>query len=398
MKIIGIDDNQEKVKKLNKKKLIFTIIIGIIVIAIITLICIYMGNRNFRDFIDKYVLMKSVTENNLNSITLDEPENIQVYAYDKYISVFSQNKLIGYNSSGKKEYELSVEMSDPIIDTNNRFLLIAEKEKQKIYLISGNSIVWQKDLEGNISRINVNKNGYVSVILTGTTYKSIIQTFDNQGNEIFTTYLSSSIAMDSDISADNKYLSFAEISTDGTIVQSRIKTISIQEATEKEKKSEAIINNVTSQSDSAILNLKYQDSNKLVCMYDNSIHLIQNGIDEELFSLKGEGEKVVFADVELNNYAFRILEKSSLLNTQSTVEFMNLGSRKTNTYTIDSAIKEVYTNSNLIALNLGSEVYFVGTNGWLNKKYTSSQEVRKIVMNNEFAGIVYRDKIEIINL
>ena len=398
MKIIGIDDNQEKTKKLNTKKLILTIIIGIIAIIIITLICIYMGNRTFRDFIDKYVLMKNVTENNLNSITLEEPENIQVYAYDKYISIFSQNKLVGYNSSGKKEYELSVEMSDPIIDTNNRFLLIAEKGKQRIYLISGNSIVWQKDLDGNISRINVNKNGYVSVILTGTTYKSIIQTFDNQGNEIFKTYLSSSIAMDSDISSDNKYLSFAEISTNGTMVQSRIKTISIQEAKEKEKKSETIINNVTSQSDSTILNLKYQDSNRLICMYDDSVHSIQNGVDEELFSLKEEGQKVVFADVELNNYAFRILEKNSLLSTQSTVEFMNVGSKKTNIYTVDSVIKEVYVNSNLIALNLGSEVYFVGTNGWLNKKYTSSQEVRKIVMNNEFAGIVYRDKIEIINL
>lgn len=398
MKIIGIEDNQEKARQLNTKKLILTIIIGIIAIIIITLICIYMGNRNFRDFIDKYVLMKNVTENNLNSITLDDPENIQVYAYDKYISIFSQNKLVGYNASGKKEYELSVEMSDPIIDANNRFLLIAEKGKQKIYLISGNGIVWQKDLDGNISRINVNKNGYVSVILTGTTYKSIIQTFDNQGNEIFTTYLSSSIAMDSDISADNKYLSFAEISTDGTIVQSRIKTISIQEAKEKEKKSETIINNVTSQSDSTILNLKYQDSNRLICMYDDSVHLIQNGTDEELFSLKEDGQKVVFADVELNNYAFRILEKNSLLSTQSTVEFMNIGSKKTNIYTVDSVIKEVYVNSNLIALNLGSEVYFVGTNGWLNKKYTSSQEVRKIVMNNEFAGIVYRDKIEIINL
>lgn len=398
MKIIGIDDNQEKTKQLNKKKLILAIIIGIIAIAIIVLVCIYMGNRNFRDFIDKYVLMKNVTENNLNSITLDEPENIQVYAYDKYISIFSQNKLVGYNSSGKKEYELSVEMSDPIIDTNNRFLLIAEKGKQKIYLISGNSIVWQKDLDGNISRINVNKNGYVSVILTGTTYKSIIQTFDNQGNEIFKTYLSSSIATDSDISADNRYLSFAEISTNGTVAQSRIKTISIQEAKEKEKKSETIINNVTTQSDSTILNLKYQDSNRLICMYDDSIHSIQNGTDEELFSLREDGQKVVFADVELNNYAFRILEKNSLLNTQSTVEFMNVGSKKTNIYTVDSVIKEVYVNSNLIALNLGSEVYFVGTNGWLNKKYTSSQEVRKIVMNNEFAGIVYRDKIEIIDL
>lgn len=398
MKVIGIEEGREKIKKINKKKLTVLIIISVLILTAIILFCIYMGNKTFRDFMDKYVLMKNVTENNLNSITLEEPENIQVYAYDKYISVFSQNKLVGYNSNGKKEYELSVEITNPIINTNNRFLLIAEKEKQRIYLISGNNIVWQKDLEGNISRINVNKNGYVSVIITGTTYKSIIQTFDSQGNEMFKTYLSNSIAMDSDISSDNKYMSFAEISTNGTTVQSRIKTVSIQKAKEKEASSDPIISNIASPTDSVALSIKYQDSNRLVCMYDDSIHILQNGADEELLKLKEDGQKVVFGDIKLNNFVVRILEKSVLLSTQSTVEFVNVGSKKTNIYTIDSVVKEIYVNNNYIALNLGSEVYFVGTNGWLNKKYTSSQEVRKVVINNECAGIVYRDKIEIINL
>lgn len=398
MKVIGIEEGREKIKKINKKKLTVLIIISVLILTAIILFCVYMGNKTFRDFMDKYVLMKNVTENNLNSITLEEPENIQVYAYDKYISVFSQNKLVGYNSNGKKEYELSVEITNPIIDTNNRFLLIAEKEKQRIYLVSGNNIVWQKDLEGNISRINVNKNGYVSVIITGTTYKSIIQTFDSQGNEMFKTYLSNSIAMDSDISSDNKYMSFAEISTNGTTVQSRIKTVSIQKAKEKEASSDPIISNIASPTDSVALSIKYQDSNRLVCMYDDSIHILQNGADEELLKLKEDGQKVVFGDIKLNNFVVRILEKSVLLSTQSTVEFVNVGSKKTNIYTIDSVVKEIYVNNNYIALNLGSEVYFVGTNGWLNKKYTSSQEVRKVVINNECAGIVYRDKIEIINL
>lgn len=398
MKVIGIEEGREKIKKINKKKLTVLIIISVLILTAIILFCVYMGNKTFRDFMDKYVLMKNVTENNLNSITLEEPENIQVYAYDKYISVFSQNKLVGYNSNGKKEYELSIEITNPIIDTNNRFLLIAEKEKQRIYLISGNNIVWQKDLEGNISRINVNKNGYVSVIITGTTYKSIIQTFDSQGNEMFKTYLSNSIAMDSDISSDNKYMSFAEISTNGTTVQSRIKTVSIQKAKEKEASSDPIISNIASPTDSVALSIKYQDSNRLVCMYDDSIHILQNGADEELLKLKEDGQKVVFGDIKLNNFVVRILEKSVLLSTQSTVEFVNVGSKKTNIYTIDSVVKEIYVNNNYIALNLGSEVYFVGTNGWLNKKYTSSQEVRKVVINNECAGIVYRDKIEIINL
>lgn len=396
MKIIGIDDQDEKIRELNRKKVLITTVISIVLVIFIVLLCIYIANKPFRDWVDKYVLMKNVSENNVTSISLDESENNYVFAYDKYICVFNQNKLIAYNSAGKKEYELTVEISNPLIDVNNRFLLIAEKEKQKIYLISGNNIIWENELEGNISRVSVNKNGYSSVILTGTTYKSIIETFDNNGKELFKTYLSSSIAMDSDISFDNKYLSFAEVNTEGTILQSMIKTISIQKA--KETPSESIISSVTSPSDSAVINLKYQDGNKIICMYDNSIHRIENGNTEELFNLEEDGKKISFADIELNNFVYRIIEKSALLSTDSIVEIKNTSTKKEHAYTLDSIVKEVYTYDNSIALNLGSEVHFIGTNGWLIKKYTSSQEVRNIVMSTNFAAIVYRDKIEIVEL
>ena len=396
MKIIGIDDSEEKTKKLNMKKLRIAIIIATIILIFIVLFCIYLGNKNFRDFMDKYVLMKNVTENNVVAISLDDTENNNIYTYDKYICVFKNNTLTGYNSSANKEYELTVKLTNPIVDINNRFLLIAEENGQKIYLISGNNILWEKELEGNISKISVNKNGYVSVILTGTTYKSIIQTFDNNGNELFKTFISYTIAMDSDISNDNKYLSFVEINTSGTVIQSTVKTISMQKA--KDNPSEAIIYTSTPLNDSVAISLKYQDSNKLVCMYDNSIHVINNGTDEEILNLNESGKKISFSDIRLNNFAFRVIEKNILLSTQSTVEIVNSSSKKSNIYTVDSVIKEVYCYNNVIALNLGSEVHFIGTNGWLIKKYISNQEVRKIVMNTDFAAVVYRDKVEIINL
>ena len=220
-----------------------------------------------------------------------------------------------------------------------------------------------------------------------------MQTIDASGNKMFKTYLSSNLAVDSDISNDNKYLSFAEISTNGTILQSMIKTVAIQE--EQETRT---ISSLTSPSEGIILNLKYQDGNRLVCMYDNSIHVIQNGTDEVLLDINEQKQKVTFADAELTNYAYRIIEKSSLLNTQSSVEIINTSTKKINTYELDGTVKEVYAYNEKIALNIGSEVHFIGINGWLNKKYISTQEVRNIVIANNFAGIVYRDKIEIVEL
>lgn len=391
MKIIGI----ENIKQMEARKILIISILALIIIVSLIIAIVYVANKNFRNFMDQYVLMKNVMENAVTSISIEETQTKAIYAYDKYISILSQNKLTGYNSLGRKEYELEIEISNPIIDTAGRFLLIGEAGKQKIYLISGNEILWEKDLEGNISRVAVNKNGYVSVVLTGTTYKSIIQTFNASGVALFKTYLNS-LAVDCDISNDNKYLSFAEISTNGTLIQSLVKTISIQNA--QENKSEAIISTFTLPSDVTILNIKYQDGNKLVCMYDNSVHIIQNENDEEILSLQEDDKKIPFADVELTNHAYRIIEKSSLLSTQSTVEIINTTSKKISTYELDSVVKEVYAYNEKIALNLGSEVHFIGTNGWLVRKYISTQEVRKIVISNNFAGIVYRDKIEIIDL
>lgn len=50
--------------------------------------------------------------------------------------------------------------------------------------------MWETEVEGNVSKIDVNENGYVSIILKGTTYKSVIVVYDAKGNELFKTYLS----------------------------------------------------------------------------------------------------------------------------------------------------------------------------------------------------------------
>ena len=181
MKIIGIEDTEEIKKRLmRKKKLIIAGIISIIILIII-LISLYIANLQFREFIDFKILRKEVISGNVTYIEIEENQN-SIFTYDKYIVILKDNKLIHYSSSGKKELELDVQINNPVIDTNNRFLIIAEKDKQKLYLISGGNKIWEKDekeIEGNITRVSVNKNGYSAIILSGTTHKSVIEIFDN---------------------------------------------------------------------------------------------------------------------------------------------------------------------------------------------------------------------------
>ena len=133
-------------------------------------------------------------------------------------------------------------------------------------------------------------------------------------------------------------------------------------------------------------------------MYTDRIDSIsEDGNIETLY--KSEDKKVTFMDINMQNSIIAIEEKSSgLFTADSNVSIINTDNKSVINYTVDSVTKEIYTGNNIIGLNLGTEMEFINTNGWLVKRYIGSQEITKVVLSNSIAGIVYRDRIEIINL
>lgn len=389
--------NQDEVKTINKRKIIGVGILLVIICLILVIYLVYAANENFRAFMDANILNKSIEQDNLKSITLENYDNSNIFAYSKYIAILKDNTLTTYNSSGKIEAENNIQITNPITTSNGKYLIIAEQDSSKIYLLKDNNIRWEKTLEGNISRISVNSSGYSTIILKGTAYKSVVLLLDDSGNEMFKYYMSSTIAVDASISEDNKYVGIAEVNTSGTLIQSNIKILSIAKA--KENPTEAIVYTYNAPLNSLVLNIKYQNKNKLVCEYDNEIHVIKDNVDTKLTDINTDQEKITYYSIELdNNIVKNVEENASLFATNTAIKIINSTTQKENTYKFEGVIKEMYCSGSKIALNLGSEIHFVDTNGWLIKKYTSNQEVRKIVISDEVAGIIYRNKIELIKL
>lgn len=394
MKDIWVDATNKE-KKVNKKKIIIlTIIIVFIVIAIVT-IGLYSTNDQAREWIDKNIFRKEVLQDKVATIDLKENQDSNIYAFNKYIGILNKTKFSIYNSTGSQEKTLDLQISNPIWGSANRFLAIAENKGKKVYLISDKDISWEAEVEGNISQVHVNKNGYVAVVIVDTSYKTVIKTYNPQGKELFNTYLSSTRAVDISISNDNKYLAIAEVDTSGTMIQSSIKVISIDKASTDPTNS--LENTYKGEENKLITNIKYQNKNKLVCMYTDSIHQIENG--EDITLIDNQNKKVIFQSINLVNRACSIEEKSSgLFTADSLVNIVNIENHEIKQYTASSVTKELYTYGNIIAINLGTEVEFISTDGWLVKRYVANQEITNIVVSDSIAGIIYRDKIEIINL
>ena len=398
--IIDFKIEEKKVKnkrKINKKKMIITISIIVLALVIGITMLLYYSSRDVRNFLDQYLFRKNVTQEKLESIELDYDSNINVIAYNKYICILAENKLMEYNSSGKLEHEINLEINNPVYSVNNKYLAISEQNSSTLNLISDSKILWTKNIDGNISKINVNEKGYVSVILTGTAYKSVIVVFDKDGNELFKSYLAKTIAVDTSISNDNKYLAYAEVNTTGTTIKSNIKVISVDRA--KNDQEDPMIYTYSADSNKLIVNIEYHKNGQLTCMYDTEISSIKDENNTVLMDLTEKGKNINFCNINLDNNVYRAVEENEgLFNTNTIIEIRETGNDKTTVYTVEGVAKDINSFNNVIAINLGQEVEFINTKGMLLKRYSSVQEVQNVVIGNGIAGIIYKDKVEIINL
>ena len=374
-----------------KKKIIIAVL-SLLVLAIIVVVSLYVANDNVREWMDIHILRKNIMSENLPTILL-ENENSSVYAFDNHIVVLENNKLTIYNSSGKEEGNINVSITTPIFKSSGKYLLLAEKNGKNAYLIYNTSLQWQKTMEGNISKVTVNKNGSVGIALTGTTHKTVIVMYGITGNEEFKTYLSSTIAVDLAISDDGKYLSFAEINTSGTVISSVVKTISVEKA--KTEPSSAIIHNYDEEKNNLIVNIQYF-KDKLICQYDDSIYSLKDGKSEKITDIDN---KTLFIDIDLSGYICNIMETSlGILASEYEMQIINPENKKESLHLLESTPKSLYCSDSIIAVNMGNKIDFINHSGWLLKTFTSSRSFKDIELGDSIVGIVYKDRIEIISL
>ncbi|MGN1299384.1 MAG: DUF5711 family protein [Candidatus Scatovivens sp.] len=386
---------KDKIKHKEKNNVILKrLAITIIMIGVVFFVAIYTTNEDVRSYINRNILKNELTENSIKAIEISSENNLDIYAYSKYITVFGKNELKLYDSSSNNVKTLNVEISKPIMASEENYLLIAESEGKTLYLIKDTDIVWKDEIDGSISKINVNENGYVSIIVKNNTYKSIIYVYNPDGTQLFKRYISSTLAISTDISKDNKYLVFGEVDYSGITVKSNVEIISMELAIKEPLNSTE--KKYSAEQGKILIDVRYTDNNKIIAMYNDSIIRYSGDEEKEIFKIEKEN---IFVDIGLqNNIVSFAKESSGMFSFEYKVIIKNEESEKENIYVLNSSIpKKVITNKNAIGMNFGTEVKIINSNAWLLKEYKSSKQIKDLVLGTSIAGIVYKDKIEIIS-
>lgn len=386
---------EEETKLASKINIMKIAIFVFIVICTIFVLTRYLTNDEFRNMVDTQILKKEITENSSHIIEIDSDGNPYIHAYDKYIVVLSKNVLSFYNQDANLAGQVDIDVTTPYITSNEKYLSVAEKGGNKLYLISDMGLKWEKEVDGEIYRASVNKKGYVSVLLKNATYQSIVVVYDVDGTELFKTFLATSYAVCSEISNNNKYLAIGQIDYSGTIVKSIVKLIEMEAV--KERKQSAIAYTYESETSKILNNIKFNSKNEAICMFDSYIQKVTTLSDERLYDINNNN---LFVDINLaNDIVIVEKENSGLFSYQYQMTIKDTIGKSDNLYILNNDVpKRLKVAKNLICMNLANEVRIINAKGWLLKRYTTRSEIQDIVVSDSIMGIIYNNKIEVINL
>ena len=382
-------------RRINRKKIVIVSIIALIIIGLIVLISLYLSKKDVRDWVDIHLLGKSLTEQDIDYISLNTDKTNQIHVYGKYIAILNDKAITLYNSYGEKVTDLEVNINTALFDSATKYLVVAEKNGNEICLILDKTYLWSATTEGEILQIHVNQNGYVAVVTTDVTHKSILTLYNAEGKKLFTSYFSSTRIIDASISNDNKYVAIGELDSSGATIKSTIKVISIDNA--QKTPDNAIIETYDTETESLIANVEYQSNGQIACIYSDYASVIKDNENKEI--VKIENDKITHISNNFKNHIVYIEEQSEgLFKVSSNICFVNTKNEQQIVYKMDEVAKEIYANENIIAVNAGTDLYFINTSGWLLKKYTASQEITNVKVSESLVAVIYKDKVEIISL
>lgn len=83
------------------------------------------------------------------------------------------------------------------------------------------------------------------------------------------------------------------------------------------------------ETNSLIINLKYQGSKNLICMCNNGVYVLSDGNSQMLMDFGTDDSNYTFAGIDLINNIYSIEETSDgILNQSSEIKLINTGTKK----------------------------------------------------------------------
>lgn len=296
-------------KKVNKSVLI------LLMVLMSGLLGLALYNRD-NLYLIKYMFVKNETINakTVFKRDIDAAQNANFITYEDKILWITDQGIKAINLDNQVEWEISGDFAKPLAVAEDKYFLVADNNNLSLY--EEDKKLWNKTVEGNISRIKLNKNGYVLAIVQKDGTNGQILGFNLKGQPILKKdYTNQTYLVNADISQDNKKVAVLSIDSNMSRVSSNVDIFEIKSTPDVNANPVSpVLKDDTLASDVRIFN-----NGNIVLVTDNKIIILDStGKDKNTVDF-GES-KVYRADISSRNYI--ILEvkgtiRSNLLENKS---------------------------------------------------------------------------------
>ncbi len=160
-------------------------------------------------------------------------------------------------------------------------------------------------------------------------------------------------------------MAIAEVDINGALIESSIKIIEIEKASNGDT-TNSIIFKHNADENKMITDIRYQEKGQLMCIYDDSIHMIYEENETKLLDFS---KNVQMSSIDLKGYTVRAEEISTgLFSSRTDIIFTNTLSKAESTYSVDSVIKDLVGCNQVVAINLGTEIHLINLNRMVRKE------------------------------
>lgn len=145
------------------------------------------------------------------SFPYDGDLNDTFAALDGDLLVCSRNTISLYSGSGTCYVSQSVNMENPVVDTNGSLAVVYDAGGSELHVLGQRQLVWSAEGLSSILSAHLNKNGQLTVVTQSGGYRGAVTVYDASYAPMMSVNLSSAFVMDAALSDDGRTLSILTI-------------------------------------------------------------------------------------------------------------------------------------------------------------------------------------------
>ncbi|MEG2381284.1 MAG: DUF5711 family protein [Oscillospiraceae bacterium] len=337
----------------------FRIAISLLIIAILIILIINMG------------VLPHLNKKELSESSLESGGAYSQYTYGDDVLLLSNKGLTAIDRSGKKKWKVEAQLTSPLIDIDEKYILIADLDGNNYTATyKDGKIQHEFKVQNDIISAKVNKSGNTAIATEEAGYKGMVSVFNNRGDNIYTWHSGEGYIVDVDISDNSRYLAVSQMMSDGDEVYSRIQFIDIFRG--------EIVSTAFCES-ALVANITFDKNDDVVAVSDkNVVGYTKKG--KQRFDINLAGKKTT--NFILGNDMMTFLTADSRGN--SILEIYSTGGRLIGTYSTNGEVKNVAMCGDTIALNTMRDVLYVNSRGKLKRTLSIEHDIKTIgIFGNE---------------